>query len=150
MERWPTSILAALAISVLALMLIAPWVFGQDPDRIAEIRRRAEQGGVDAQFTLGTLYSFSQILFATGGRVGPESDPAEARSGTGSPLSRAMPLRRTISGVCTPMGGAFLRTMPKRCAGTAKLPRRVRPRRSTTLGSCTPPVGACRKTMPKL
>ena len=78
MERWPTSILAALAISVLALMLIAPWVFGQDPDRIAEIRRRAEQGDVDAQFTLGTLYFFSQILFANGGRVGPESDPAEA------------------------------------------------------------------------
>ena len=48
------------------------------PDRIAEIRRRAEQGDVDAQFTLGTLYSFSQILFANSGRVGPESDPAEA------------------------------------------------------------------------
>ena len=48
------------------------------PDRIAEIRRRAEQGDVDAQFTLGTLYSFSQIIFANGGRAGPESDPAEA------------------------------------------------------------------------
>ena len=78
MERRPTSILAALAVSVLALTLITPWVFGQDPDRIAEIRRRAEQGDVEAQFTLGTLYSFSQILFANGGRAGPESDPAEA------------------------------------------------------------------------
>ena len=78
MERRPTSILAALSISVLALTLIAPWVFGQDPDRIAEIRRRAEQGDVDTQFTLGTLYSFSQIIFANGGRAGPESDPAEA------------------------------------------------------------------------
>ena len=78
MERRPTSILAALSISVLALTLIAPWVPGQDPDRIAEILRRAEQGDVDAQFTLGTLYSFSQILFANGGRVGPQSDPAKA------------------------------------------------------------------------
>ena len=78
MERRPTSILAALAVSVLALTLIAPWVPGQDPDRIAELRRRAEQGDVEAQFTLGTLYSFSQILFANGGRAGPESDPAEA------------------------------------------------------------------------
>ena len=78
MERRPTSILAALAVSVLAVTLIVPWVPGQDPDRIAEIRRRAEQGDVDTQFTLGTLYSFSQILFANGGRVGPESDPAEA------------------------------------------------------------------------
>ena len=40
------------------------------------------------------------------------------------------------------MGGAFLRTMPKRCAGTAKLPRRVRPGHSTTLGSCTQTAGA--------
>ena len=78
MERRPTSILAALAVSALALTLIAPWVPGQDPDRIAEIRRRAGQGDVDAQFTLGTIYSFSQIIFANGGRAGPESDPAEA------------------------------------------------------------------------
>ena len=72
MERRPTSILAALSISVLALTLIAPWVPGQDPDRIAD------QGDVDAKFTLGTIYSFSQIMYANGGRAGPESDPAEA------------------------------------------------------------------------
>ena len=53
MERRPTSILTTLAVSVLALTLIAPRGLGQDPDRIAEIRRRAEQGDVDAQFTLG-------------------------------------------------------------------------------------------------
>ena len=51
---------------------------GQDPDRIAGIRRLADQGDVDAQFTLGTIYSFSQIIYANGGRAGPESDPAEA------------------------------------------------------------------------
>ena len=78
MERRPTSILAALAIFAQALTLIAPWVPGQDPDRIAEIRRLADQGDVDAQFTLGTIYSFSQIIYANGGRAGPESDPAEA------------------------------------------------------------------------
>ena len=78
MEQRPTSILAALAIFAQALTLIAPWVPGQDPDRIAEIRRLADQGDVDAQFTLGTIYSFSQIIYANGGRAGPESDPAEA------------------------------------------------------------------------
>ena len=78
MERRPTSILTTLAVSVLALTLIAPRGLGQDPDRIAEIRRRAEQGDVDAQFTLGAIYSIGQIMFANGLRVGPESDAAEA------------------------------------------------------------------------
>ena len=39
MEWRPTSILTTLAISVLALTLIAPWSLGQDPDQITEIRR---------------------------------------------------------------------------------------------------------------
>ena len=38
---------------------------------------------VDAQFTLGTIYSFSQIIYANGGRAGPESDPAEAQYNLG-------------------------------------------------------------------
>ena len=43
MERRPTSILTTLAVSVLALTLIAPWVLGQDPDPITEIRRNADR-----------------------------------------------------------------------------------------------------------
>ena len=43
-----------------------------------ELRRRAEQGDVDAQFTLGNIYSTSQIMSANGMRVGPEIDAAEA------------------------------------------------------------------------
>ena len=78
MERRPTSILTTLTVPVLALTLIAPWALGQDPDRIAEIRSRAEQGDVDAQFTLGNIYSISQIMSANGMRVGPEIDAAEA------------------------------------------------------------------------
>ena len=78
MERQPTRILTTLAVSMLALTLIAPWVLGQDPDAITEIRHQAEQGDVDAQFTLGTIYSIGQIMFANGVRVGPESDAAEA------------------------------------------------------------------------
>ena len=35
MERRPTSILVVLAVAVLALTLVAPWVLGQGPDRIA-------------------------------------------------------------------------------------------------------------------
>ena len=69
---------AVLALSVLALTLIAPWALGQDPDPLTEIRRRADQGDADAQFTLGTIYSVGQIMFANGVRVGPENDAAEA------------------------------------------------------------------------
>ena len=69
MERRPTSILTTLAVSVLALTLIAPWVLGQDPDQITEIRRRAEQGDAEAQYVLGYRY-------ATG--IGVPRDAAEA------------------------------------------------------------------------
>ena len=69
MERRPTSILTTLAVSVLALTLIAPWAFGQDPDTITEIRRQAEQGDADAQYNLGYRY-------ATG--IGVPQDRAEA------------------------------------------------------------------------
>ena len=57
MKRRPTSILTTLAVSVLALTLIAPWALGQDPDTITEIRRQAEQGDAEAQFHLGFLYA---------------------------------------------------------------------------------------------
>ena len=56
MERLPTSILTTLAISVLALTLIAPWGCAQDPDQITEIRRQAEQGDPEAQNNLGVMY----------------------------------------------------------------------------------------------
>ena len=83
MERRPTSILTTLTVSVLALTLIAPWALGQDPDRIAEIRSRAEQGDVDAQFTLGNIYSISQIMSANGIRVGPgRTSPSRRRAPT--------------------------------------------------------------------
>ena len=58
MERRPTSIRKRhLAVSVLALTLIAPGVLGQDPDSITEIRRQAEQGDADAQNNLGVMYT---------------------------------------------------------------------------------------------
>ena len=57
MPQWPTSILTTLAVSLRALTLIAPWVLGQDPDRRAEIRRRAEQGDATAQFDLALMYA---------------------------------------------------------------------------------------------
>ena len=67
MERRPTKIL--LAVSVLALTLIAPWAVGQDPDTITEIRLQAEQGDADAQYNLGYRY-------VTG--IGVPQDRAEA------------------------------------------------------------------------
>ena len=60
MERWPTSIRTTLALSVLALTLIAPWALGQDPDTITEIRLQAEQGDAFAQYSLGVRYAFGQ------------------------------------------------------------------------------------------
>ena len=71
MPQRPTSILTTLAVSLLALTLIAPWALGQDPDPITEIRRLAEQGDVDAQFNLGVMY-------ATGEGV-PENDAEAVR-----------------------------------------------------------------------
>ena len=56
MERRPTSLLTTLALAMLALTLIAPWVLGQDPDPITEIRRQAEQGDPEAQYNLGNMY----------------------------------------------------------------------------------------------
>ena len=57
MERRPTRIRTTLAVSVLALTLIAPWSLGQDPDWITEIRRQAEQGNARAQHNLGVMYA---------------------------------------------------------------------------------------------
>ena len=135
MERRPTSILTTLTVSVLALTLIAPWALGQDPDRIAEIRSRAEQGDVDAQFTLGNIYSIGQIMFANGLRVGPESDAAEAVKWYRL-AARAGPCHcaEQPRGYVRLWAGRSSRTMPKRCAGIAKLPSRVRPRHWYNLG----------------
>ena len=66
--------------------------------------------------TAGAIYSIGQIMFANGLRVGPESDAAEAAKWYRLAAGQGQPLRRTTSRLCTPMGGAFLRTMPKRCA----------------------------------
>ena len=57
MEWRPTSIRTTLAVSVLALTLIAPWALGQDPDAITEIRRQAEQGDPEAQYQLGLRHT---------------------------------------------------------------------------------------------
>ena len=57
MERRPPRIRTTLAVSVLALTLIAPWALGQDPAPITELRRQAEQGDPDAQSILGLMYA---------------------------------------------------------------------------------------------
>ena len=47
---------AVLALSVLALTLIALWGCGQDPDPLTKLRRQAEQGDASAQYNLGAMY----------------------------------------------------------------------------------------------
>ena len=56
MERRPTRTRTTLSGFLLALTLIAPWVLGQDPDTITEIRLQAEQGDASAQYNLGVRY----------------------------------------------------------------------------------------------
>ena len=56
MERWPTRTRTTLAVSVLALTLIALGCSGRTPDPITEIRRQAEQGSAEAQMRLGFMY----------------------------------------------------------------------------------------------
>ena len=56
MKRRPTSIRTTLALSVLALTLIALGCSGRTPDPITEIRRQAEQGSAEAQIRLGFMY----------------------------------------------------------------------------------------------
>ena len=56
MPQRPTSILTTLAVSLLALTLIAPWALGQAPDPITETRRLAEKGDARAQLQLGLKY----------------------------------------------------------------------------------------------
>ena len=58
MKRTKRRQTAVLALSVLGLTLIAPWVFGQDPDPLTGLlRRQAEQGDAEAQFNLGLMYT---------------------------------------------------------------------------------------------
>ena len=66
MERRATRTRTTLAVSMLALTLIAPWALGQD---LTETRRLAEQEDADAQYNLGYRY-------VTG--IGVPQDRAEA------------------------------------------------------------------------
>ena len=61
MPQRPTSILTTLAVSLLALTLIAPWALGQD---LTETRRLAEQGDADAQYNLGFRYAIGEGVLA--------------------------------------------------------------------------------------
>ena len=55
MERRATRTRTTLAVSMLALTLIAPWALGQD---LTETRRLADQGERrSAQFNLGLMYA---------------------------------------------------------------------------------------------
>ena len=56
MKRTKKRQTAVLALSMLALTLIEPWVFGQDTDPLTELRRQAEQGDASAQSNLGVRY----------------------------------------------------------------------------------------------
>ena len=75
------------AVSVLALTLIALWVLGQDP--ITEIRRQAEQGSADAQQVLVAWHYWGQGVpqdygeAVRGFRLAAGQGEAEAQSNLG-------------------------------------------------------------------
>ena len=129
MERRPKSILTTLALSLLALTLIAPWVLGQDPDPITEIRRQAEQGDAEAQYAAslfqaqsircewgqgttvswdGGRPSFEQGSF--GNEAGIIFDSIDTQAGTGRIIGNAA--AGDISVVVTPVGLTFIEQVP--------------------------------------
>ena len=71
MKRRPASIRTTLALSALALTLIAPWAIGQAPDLITATRLAAEQGDADAQNNLGVMYVLGEGV--------PQDDAEAAR-----------------------------------------------------------------------
>ena len=95
MERRATRTRTTLAVSLLALTLIAPWALGQD---LTETRRLAEQGDADAQFNLGVMYANGE---------GVPQDEAEAvRWYRLAQPNRGTPVRSTTSGSVTPTARA--------------------------------------------
>ena len=113
-------------------------VLKDDAEAVRWYRLAAEQGQASAQFNLGNRYYTGR---------GVLKDDAEAVAGTVWPPTRVTPLRSPISGSCTPTGGAFSRTMPKRRAGTVWPPTRVTPLRSSISGTGTTTGGASSRTM---
>ena len=93
----------------LALTLIAPWVLGQDPDAITELRRRAGQGHAEAQFNLGTMYAdgrgvlkdsvlahmWLNVAGANGNAAARDVRDSLERDMTRAEISRATELART-------------------------------------------------------
>ena len=129
MERRPTRIRTNLAISVLALTLIAPWALGQDPDPITEIRLAAEQGDAEAQYA-SSLFQAQSVRCEWGqgttvswdggrpsleqGSFGNEAgiifDSIDTQAGTGRIIGNAA--SGDISVVVTPVGLTFIEQVP--------------------------------------
>ena len=151
MERRPTSILTTLAVSVMALTLIAPWALGQDPDPITEIGAQAfaallttdeYQTAVIEGDALCPIQPRSHVRHR-GGQAGKTT--LKLCTGIDSPLSRATPTRSSTSDSNMPEAKACRRTMLKRRAGIVSPPSRGIRTRSTASGLCTPTATACRK-----
>ena len=108
MKRTKRRQTAVLALSMLALTLIAPCALGQDPDPITELRRQAEQGDADEQLFLGLMYvegrgvlkdpvlahMWLNISGANGNEIARESRDNLERDMTHAEISRATELAR--------------------------------------------------------
>ena len=142
MKRTKRRQTAVLALSVLALTLIAPWALGQDPDPLTEIRRRADQGDADTQFLLGLRYANGEGV--------PEND-AEAVKWYRLAAEQGHANAQYFLGAMYANGDG----VPENDAEAVKwyrLGRRAGSRQCAQLTSsvpCTPTVRACRKTMPR-
>ena len=91
------------------MTLIAPWVLGQDPAAITELRRRAGQGHAEAQFNLGTMYAdgrgvlkdsvlahmWLNVAGANGNAAARDVRDSLERDMTRAEISRATELART-------------------------------------------------------
>ena len=172
MPQRPTSILTTLAVSLLALTLIAPWALGQDP---TETRRLAEQGDADAQFNLGVMYAngegvpqddaeavrwyrlsadqgnaFAQydlgVMYAIG--LGVPQDDAEARALYRLAADQGYASAQYKFSYAIGLGIPQM-TRPKPCVGIGSQPNRGLPLRVQPRGQVRQSAWAYRKTMPK-
>ena len=172
-ERRPQPVLA---IPVLALTLIAPWVLGQDTDPIAEIRRQADQGNASAQSYLGFMYETGEgvpkneakavkwyrlaadqgdtvaqtnlgLMYADG--RGVLEDDREAVKWFRLAADQGVATANSTLASCMPTARACRKTMLRPSSGSGSLPIKGTPMPNPTSASCMPTVRACRKTMPK-
>ena len=104
--------------------------------QIADLRRKADQGNADAQYSVGMMYGAGQGVPKDYAMARQWWEKAAAQGKRGG--------RSTTSGSCMPWDRACRRTMRWRASGTRKPMPKGTQRRHTLLGCCIRRGTACR------